>query len=145
MMRHAALAFLAAGLVARAAPAASPLEELTKARRDKAERVYKAMVDALNPGPPPPGQRPALADRLGEKLEAVYQWSRRWLEAETELAAKPEGRAAALKGHHDRMEALAKLARALHEAGDASQAQADAADFYRLEAAAWLEKAKGGR
>jgi hypothetical protein len=111
-------------------------EQLAKLRREKAQQVFEGLIDGLNA---PPDARIAF-DR--GHFELIYQWSRRWLDADQELANKDADRLTALERHLVRMKKLSQVVEALLEAGAVSRIDRDAADFYRLEAEAWLRKAR---
>jgi len=124
-------------LLASDAAANEPgLAALAKLRRDKAAKIFDGLLDGFNE-PAPPGQKRAFG---GGRFEALYQWSRRWMEAEQELATKEAGRRAAIEEHHKRMAKVVKLADALLGAGEVSANDKEAAEFYRLEAESWLKK-----
>jgi hypothetical protein len=79
----------------------------------------------------------------GEVMRAddVYLWSRRWLEAQVDLAANKDKRVEAHREHLDRMKALDAKTKALVGAGKASPGEAAAATYYRTQAELWLEQA----
>jgi hypothetical protein len=74
--------------------------------------------------------------------EFLYRWSRRWLEAERELAEKKEQRVAASEAHLARMRRLEELLNRQMQAHEAARYEAAAATFYRLEAERWVTQAK---
>jgi len=113
-------------------------EELAKLRREKAKQVFEGLIDGLNT--PLPGDARIAFDR--GHFELIYQWSRRWLDAEQELAGKDADRVTALERHLVRMKKLSQVVEALLEAGGVARIDRDATDFYRLEAEAWLRKAR---
>ena len=127
---------LAAALAGLAAAAPAPPEgkappELLKAQRDSAQKAYKVCADGY-------GQRNAAVD-----AEKCYLWSRRWLEAERQLASDAGADRAAVAGHLDRMKKLEEVARQLRDVGRGSFLDVDAAAFYRAEAETWVAQAKG--
>ncbi|MGZ6090605.1 MAG: hypothetical protein ACXWUG_01215, partial [Polyangiales bacterium] len=69
--------------------------------------------------------------------EQVYQWSRRWCEAEG-CATKP-----VLEAHFLRMKSLETLVGTKLNAGMANGGDKAAAEFYRVEADLWLQRGKG--
>jgi multidrug efflux pump subunit AcrA (membrane-fusion protein) len=69
----------------------------------------------------------------------VAEWSRRWLEAEREQGGR-EQQVAAYEAHLARMKRLEDRMKA---ATQANAADKSAAEFYRLEAEGWLQRAKG--
>jgi hypothetical protein len=132
--------YLAAGatlaLLAATGPAKDPtLADLAKLRHDKARQVYEGLLGVLDA---PQGMKVPVDGRYFERL---YQWSRRWLEAEQDMAGKDAERVAALEKHVIRMKKASQLAEALFEAGTIARVDRDAVEFYRLEAASWLRKA----
>ena len=104
------------------APAA--LEQLLKERLQAAQQGYKA------------------ASNKGDE-EKTYLWSRRWMEAERDMANNKAERVAALKGHFERMKKLELLA-LLAETRDCAPRLENLAPakYYRAEAEIWLIKEK---
>jgi hypothetical protein len=76
-------------------------------------------------------------------VEGLYQWSRRWLEADRDLADTKEGRAAALQAHLDRMKKLEDQVRQWHKGKFTGPLEVTAAELFRLEAEHWLARDKG--
>jgi RNA polymerase sigma factor (sigma-70 family) len=74
--------------------------------------------------------------------EDVYRWSRRWLEAQMDLAVNKEERMAALRDHLGRMKDLEKVMTAAARAGQRREADAAAGRYYRAQAELWLARAK---
>jgi hypothetical protein len=75
------------------------------------------------------------------KPEDAYRWSLRWLEAQRDASAKKEGHIAALQDHHERMRMLkADVAECVRDV--LPQTEADAAEWYLLEAELWLAQMK---
>ena len=103
--------------------------QLAKARLDAARQAYEGYWRRLR------------SDRGGDP-EKCYSWSRRWMEAQQALGA---GKAAeqAAQAHLERMKELEKLLAALARTGQGTQADADAAQYYRVEAEIWLSQVKG--
>jgi hypothetical protein len=69
--------------------------------------------------------------------EKVYRWSRRWMEAERDLASTKAARVAAFQGHFQRMKKLEEEVRGYTGSTIPFQ-QLAATKFYRAEAEAWL-------
>jgi broad specificity phosphatase PhoE len=86
------LGLVAAATAAPGAPEPKALADLKKARRDAVQKSYEEAVAACATG--------------RGSAEMVYQWSRRWLEAERDISDKKAERTAALTAHGDRMKAL---------------------------------------
>ncbi len=82
--------------------------------------------------------------RVGQTVEPehLYRWSRRWLDAQRDVAANPGERVTAYAEHLKRMESVAAMVRAQVQAGKATAADGAAADYYRAQAELWLEQAK---
>jgi hypothetical protein len=102
-----------------------------KARLEAARKVYEGSLRRYKTGPPEP-----------LNVEKFYWWSRRWLEAQQELATKKEDRVAAAEAHLTRMRSLEKTLRAMHKDGAALDIEVVGAEFYRLEAERWVAQAK---
>jgi len=143
---------------ARDEPAADPT---AKARLEIARGVYeKTLVRDSNPyrgiqtGSMGNWKPPEIDDREAENL---YQWSRRWMEAERDVKPDGSGPIAALRGHRSRMndlgsgEAIKDVRKKndMHFNGEMSAAEAasclgttpEVLEFFRLEADSWLAKA----
>lgn len=75
--------------------------------------------------------------------EDLYVWSRRWLDAEVDLAGNKEERVAAHQRHLDRMKDLERRAKAMAAAGQGRQSDATAGTYYRTQAELWLTRAQG--
>jgi hypothetical protein len=75
--------------------------------------------------------------------EDVYRWSRRWMEAERDLARGRSARAAALRRHFERMKELEGEVQ-MYARGTIPFQPLAATRYYRAEAERWLaeEKAK---
>jgi hypothetical protein len=103
-----------------------------KARLEAARKVYEGYLDRYKRGEPQP-----------LNAELLYRWSRRWLEAQQELATKKEGKVAAAEAHLTRMRGLEKYLRSAHKSGVAATFDVAGAEFYRLEAERWVAQGKG--
>jgi hypothetical protein len=116
-------ATLATPSAARAAPTVA---ELAKDRVAAAEKAY---------------QGAAAAHRGGRAtVEAVHAWSVRWLDAS--LDASPRTAKQALADHARRMTELEAEVQRMVGAGTAASSDADAAAFFRIEAALWSARGK---
>jgi hypothetical protein len=73
--------------------------------------------------------------------ELVYRWSRRWLESERDLNSGKEDQLTALKAHAQRMREVARLAQARYRHQDTTIDEATSAEYYRLEAEMWVDRA----
>jgi hypothetical protein len=111
-----------------------------------------------DPAPVPPQVSKALLEKRAEAARKVFQqksaqvkgalgrpsdlfgWSERWLEAELALAEKSADRATALRDHLDRVRDIERAAVSLAKTGQGSQADADAATYFRLDAEIRLVK-----
>ncbi len=102
-----------------------------KARMEAARKVYEGSLRWYREGPVQPLDP-----------EKLYQWSRRWLEAQQDLATKKEDRVAAAKAHLTRMQALERITRLMHKGGSVRAFDVAAVEFYRLEAERWVAQAK---
>lgn len=119
------------------APATANAAAIYKAQAAVAEKAYRGEYEGLS-----------RTRRFGNVLvpinqnpETVYLWSVRWLEAERQLAANREARAAACKAHLQRMTALKKAVEAL--ATDLMpRMRIDEAEWYRLQAELSLAEAQ---
>jgi hypothetical protein len=130
MVRYLVLAMVIGSALAVAAPAPEESKippELVKAKMEAARKTY---------------ERTWEVEGGSVDVEHVYQWSRRWLEAERQLSDKKSDRSAAAQGHLDRMKALQKRAGDLHKTISISMQQLSATEFYRVEAEIWVLEAK---
>jgi len=126
-----------AGLVLAVAPGTEPSAaekkgkpspaDFARAKLETAGQVYKLTVEAYRGG--------------RTDAEAVYRWSRRWLEAERDLGDKKADPVVLLKAHRDRMKTLRETAVTRYRAGQGTQAEALGAEFYLAEAELWLLQA----
>jgi hypothetical protein len=103
---------------------------LRKALLDAARKTFKQEMERFRGG---------LASGNPEKL---YLWSRRWLDAELDVAKTREARVAAYGDHPQRMRGLEKTAQAFARSGQGHTADAQAAEFFRIQAELWLVRAK---
>ncbi len=74
--------------------------------------------------------------------ELLYRWSCRWLDAEREISSRQEDVLAACRAHLGRMRELERVARERFRNRYVPVEEDTAAQFYRLEAEIWLERAK---
>ncbi len=121
-------------LLALAAPtlrADTQAHDNAKARLASARQTYDGMLKrwALDPAAP-------------VDCDKISQWSRRWMEAERELAAAKEAKAAAIKSHLERMTTFESRIKELRQQGFAAAHEASAAEYFRLEAEQWLRQAQ---
>jgi hypothetical protein len=118
---------------APAPPEGKAPPELLKAQRDAARKTYEMSAQCYAEGVPP-----------GD-AEKCYLWSRRWLDAERQLAGDGDADRAAVVAHLDRMKHLEEMTRKLLRVGAKSVTVVDAAAaaFYRAEAEVWVAQAKG--
>ena len=79
----------------------------------------------------------------GSSGEELYTWSRRWLDAELDLAANKDERVAAHQRQLDRMKDWEKQAEAMAAAGQGRQSDASAAAYYRTQVELLLTQAQG--
>lgn len=79
----------------------------------------------------------------GSSPEDLYVWSRRWLDAEMDLAANKDEKVASHHRHLDRMKEVEKMAKAMAVTGQGRQSDATAATYYRTQAELWLTRAQG--
>lgn len=105
-------------------------QALLESRVHAAHRAYDSSLNAWQKATGPT-----------QDEQQVYHWSRRWLEAQCELAEKHTEKAAAINAHLDRMKKLENQAKVLHESGKAPASAVPAAEYYRLEAESWLMQA----
>jgi hypothetical protein len=110
-------------------PNAKVSPDLLKARLDAARKTYGWLAKNYVESRPP----------LGELL---YRWSCRWLEAEREISTRQEDVLAAYRAHLNRMRELERVARDRFRNRFVPVEEDTAAQFYRVEAEIWLERAK---
>lgn len=97
-------------------------EDLAKERMEAARRAYQFAWDEFKP-----------FDLSKGDEEKVYRWSRRWMEAERDLASTKAERMAALQGHIDRMKKLEVEVSTINGSTIPFQ-HITATNFYRAEA-----------
>jgi hypothetical protein len=119
------------GVLTSAARADEPAVSNARARLEAARTVYQGVLARAKVHP----NAPLDPDK-------VYQWSRRWMEAERDLSAKKEDRSAAAEGHLTRMKAMEALVNRLFEQKLVSPVDVAAQAFFRLEAEKGLAQAK---
>jgi hypothetical protein len=123
---------LAVPLLGQAPPKATPSADRAnaQARLDAAHVIYDGMIDGhrFNPDKIPFDER-------------IYVWSRRWMDAQRDLAVNKEAKVKAAEEYLERMQKGEKHA---IELGWLTLApyQVKAWEFYRLEAEHWLAEAK---
>ena len=129
----AGLVLLLAAAAASAPPPPASTEPvvpvtLSRARVDAARKTYAVLASDY---------------RLGwlPWSEPVYRWSRRWLDAERDLASRDEERLAAVKAHLQRMRDLDRITQARFRRQDTTVDESTAAQYFRLEAEVWLYQA----
>jgi len=121
------IAFVLTGVMAEKGTADNTKPaDLARARAEAARETYEGILLRRT-------QQPAESP-----LEAVYQWSRRWMEAEQSLAPDKAGKAAALRGHLERMRKLETTTAEHRKGGFAAAFEVSQTRFYRIEAELWL-------
>ena len=110
-------------------PSSKVSPDLLKARLEAARKTYDWLAKNYIESRPP----------LGELL---YRWSCRWLEAEREISTRQEDVLAAYRAHLGRMRELERVARDRFRNRFVPVEESTAAQFYRVEAEIWLERAK---
>jgi hypothetical protein len=105
--------------------------ENARARRDAARKVYKGILE-----------RAQVDTGAGLDPERICLWSRRWMEAERELAGDAEEKVAAVQGHLDRMKERETAVRKMVNSRLAAATDLAAQEFYRLEAERLLAEAR---
>jgi len=98
---------------------------------EAAKKAYEAKAAAYESG-------------LTNDVEALYSWSRRWMEAELHSAAKEDDRIAAYTAHLDRMKPLAEKIAVRMQAGarGGTPDNQDAANYFVAEAKTWVRNSK---
>ncbi len=125
---------LTVGTAALAQGGASAAVANAKARAAAARKVYESLMDRRQREP-----------GFHFDPDQAYPWSRRWMEAEKEAAQTKAERVTAVEGHLERMKKWEKSVEADRRIGGVlSPGDLAAAEFYRLEAKAWLAKEKEG-
>jgi len=110
--------------------AGTDMKKLAQARVDAAHKAYRVAVKLVQERIP------------GARLEDVYSWSVRWLNAQRDLSSNKKDHLSALGEHLKRMQELAQVAGAFTKTGQGSPLDSPAADFYLREAELWLAQAK---
>jgi hypothetical protein len=112
-------------------PAPNDTSANAKARAEAAAKLYQGMLDRakVDPG--------AALDP-----EKLYQWSRRWTEAEQELSDKKKDRVTAAEAHLERMKKLEDYFKQLLEKKLVSPVEPAAQTYFRLEAERGLVQIK---
>jgi hypothetical protein len=130
---------LSAADPAKDGSSADDVNALNKARVALAQKAYAAAADGLR-------KSTRIQNRvmLAGRPEDIHTWSLCWLEAQQDQSSRHEDQVAALEAHFKRMTELRKLVRELEEKEILTRKAEDEAEWYRLEAQAWLAKAKAG-
>jgi hypothetical protein len=119
--------------VAKAAPVredVKPPSELAKAKVTAAQTAYERFLALYENDP------------QSVDVEKIYVWSRRWMEAQSDLSERKEDRLAAAEAHFERMKRLETQANRNVESGKAKQESRFGVEFYRVEAQAWVMEKK---
>jgi hypothetical protein len=119
-----------------AAPAGEARPPVTEARQrtlEAVKRAYEAAVAARHRG-----------DAAGVSADAVFEWSRRWMEAERQVARDAPARNAAVEAHLARVKTAADVAELQFKAGFIGAADVEAARFYLAQASQWVAEGDGG-
>ena len=126
--------------VAQEADVSRTPQELAKARLDLARRVYRLTVGQVTAPP----TAPDATHSMSNTLEQVALWSRRWMEAERDLARDKAGRSAALTAHIQRLKEHEKFCEELIRGSSSglSQLFLESFRYNRLEAEYRLAKEK---
>ncbi|HZN64083.1 MAG TPA: hypothetical protein VFB66_02195 [Tepidisphaeraceae bacterium] len=103
-----------------------------QAKLAAAKALYEGQLRAREAG---------LSGVDGSDLTEQYTWSRRWMEAERDLAPDAPARRAAAAAHLDRMRPTLKSLEALFESGGTHFRDVLAARYYVAEAEQWLAEA----
>lgn len=116
---------LSGGAAAKAHPAQG------RAMREAAEKAYMATQAAFGTDTAP--------------LSEVFAWSRRWMEAERNLAENKEKELAALNDHVNRMKGLHAMIHVLHNNGakGGEEELMRASEYHLAEAELWFLSAGG--
>jgi hypothetical protein len=115
------------------APAGDPLAPVLRAKLRVAADGYKTAYQEL------------LAGRRDREDVDLPTWSKRWLEAERELKSTRAEQLAALEAHLERMREFEKIRQAGHDAGRVTLRMLLDAQFAKLEAEAWVLRARSGK
>ncbi len=103
--------------------------ELAKARLDAARKTYEQKLRRV-------------LNRGGGEPESFYVWSRRWRDAEEAIKPGKESRLATARAHLKRMQEIARIFAAYAKTGQGRPEDADAAEYYRIQAEIDLARAK---
>lgn len=122
------------------APSAKALVETQAARTVTLENAQARLASAQKAYELALQQQTQL---LAMDPEFLALWSRRWLEAQRELATSKDQQIAALEAHLGRLRNLEKFAKRLSATGQGRQTDAVVAEYHRLEAEQWLSQVKG--
>jgi len=106
------------------------IAELSKARFEAAKEAYRLRLRLVKERPESPS------------VEGLCALSKKLLDAERDLSAKPESHLKALESHLRRMVELEKIASEQEKVGIGGADQRLVVRTYRLEAELWTEKAK---
>lgn len=104
--------------------------QLKKGMLEKARKVYELDMARLR-----------NAQLAG--TDSLCLWSRRWLDAQLDLAKGKDDRLTAYRDHVERMRAVERIAKTYFAAGQGREGDATAAEYSRLQAELWFEQAKG--
>jgi hypothetical protein len=126
--------------VAQEAEVSQTPHELAKARLDLARRIYRLTEEQITAPP----TAPSAPHRISNTLEQLTLWSRRWMEAERDLAQDKAGRGAALSAHIQRLKKQEKICEELlrDSTFGLTQLCLDDLRYHRLEAEYGLAKEK---
>ena len=108
-------------------------KELARSLATSARKVYEGNL-----------QRWRATGRGKLSFEEQNRWSRRWLQAELELADMKEKRMAAYEEHLKRMRTLEELAKQMLKGSTASPIEVTTCEYFRTQAELWWERAKQG-
>jgi hypothetical protein len=141
------LAVLGGGTVAYQLTAAPPPEKKKEAPRaggketnDEVARLLKKKVELASEGLKAAQQEFLAGRSTGEDL---YEWSKRYLDAQRELNSTRADHEAALKAHLERMKEYEMIFQAKYQAGRLSFKDVCHAQLVRVEAELWLVRHKG--
>ncbi len=125
LLRMLVLVVATASLPAQVVLAKPDITKLAQSRADAAAKSFPAAVILWKNGT--------------SSLDAVYQWSVRWLVATIDTTGKAEP---AFTEHLKRMQDVEQEAIARSKAQIASVLEADSASYYRIEAELWQARGK---
>src|SRR5262245_33581509 len=131
--------FASAILVAQAAPhfGAEPraLAELVKAKRNLAKKWFEVTVEADL-------RKPIDSNEPVHVFDEASEWSKRWADADQELATTLDEKIRAAEEHIERLNKMFKIADNRREAGAISIRTVESLEYDRLEAQIALLKLK---